>query len=246
MSARIGLLVVAALAAAPPAHAQSAQPRLRLSVSGGIQSSAAGASDRIEFERNVENETIDVRYPKTSGALVDVGLGVRLWKGLGVGVAVGHVAGDATADVTASVPHPLLFNQARTVTGKHSGIGREETGLHLQLQYAIPASSRVRVVLGAGPSRLKLTHDAVTDVNVTETYPYDTAEFRDAATKGASATVDGFNAGLDLTWSVAKHVGFGGLVRFTRANATLDVRTGHTVAMKAGGAQGAAGIRFAF
>jgi hypothetical protein len=246
MSARVGLLVVAALAVAPSAHAQSAQPRLRLSVSGGIQAPATGASDRIAFERNVETETIDVRYPKTSGVLVDVSAGVRLWKGVGVGVAVGHVTGDGTADVTASVPHPFLFNQARTVTGKQSGIAREETGIHLQLQYAIPASRRLRVVLGAGPSRLKLTHDVVTDVNVTETYPYDTAEFRDAATKGASATVNGFNAGLDVTWSVAKHVGFGGLARFTRANATLDVRTGHTLAMKAGGAQAAAGLRFAF
>ena len=238
-------VAIAILSIPATVHAQSAQPRVRISVSGGVQSTASTVSDRITFELNVETETIDVKYPKTPGVLVDVGFGVRLWKNLGVGIAVGHVTGDGTADVTASVPHPFLFTQ-RTVTGKQGGLSREETDLHLQVQYAIPASSRLRIVLGAGPSRLKLTQDVVTDVNVTETYPYDTAAFRDAVTKGASASVSGFNAGLDVTWTLTRYVGFGGLVRYTRADADLDVRTDHRLSMKAGGAQGAAGIRFAF
>jgi hypothetical protein len=159
---------------------------------------------------------------------------------------VGHVTGDGTADVTASVPHPFFYNQARTVTGEQGGMAREETGIHLQVQYAIPASKTVQVVLGAGPSHIKLTEDVVTDVNVTETYPYDTATFRDAATKGASASVTGFNAGVDVTWSLTRNVGFGGLVRYARADADLDVRDGHTLTMKAGGLHAAAGVRFAF
>jgi hypothetical protein len=244
-----GLAAAAAIAIAvipATAQAQSAQPRVRISVSGGVQSPASTVSDRITFQRNIETETIDVKYPKTPGVLVDVGFGVRLWKNLGVGVAVGHVTGDGTADVTASVPHPFLFNQPRTVTGKQGGMSREQTDLHLQVQYMIPASSRLRIVLGAGPSHLKLTQDVVIDVNVTETYPYDTAAFRDAATKGESVSVSGFNAGLDATWSLTRHVGFGGLVRYTRADADLDIRTDHRLSMKAGGAQAAAGIRFAF
>lgn len=249
MAARARLLVFAILAAlctSAPAHAQSHQPRVRLSVSGGAQAPAGSIADRITFERDIETETIDVKYPKTPGVLVDVGLGLRIWKNLGLGFAVGHVTGNGTADVIASVPHKLYLNQPRTVTGKQTGIRHGETGLHLQVQYAIPASRRVRIVLGAGPSRLKLNQDVVTDVNVNETYPFDTAEFHSAVTKRSSASLTGYHAGIDVTWNVTRSLGFGGLVRYTRADATLDVRTGHSFAMKAGGAQGAAGVRFAF
>jgi len=245
-----------ALATASPAQGQTGarrpaprrlgEPRVTLSISGGAQAPADRVADQIKFERNVETETIDVKYPNTPGVLVDVGVSVRVWKKLGIGVDVGHVAGDGTADVTASVPHPFLFTQPRTVTGKQSDMSREETGIHVQLQYLMQPSPRIRVVLGGGPSRIQLTQDVVTDVNVNEAYPYDTAEFRDATTKGATASVIGFNAGLDVTWKLTRNVGFGGLVRYTRASADLDVRTGHTLAMKAGGAQGMGGVRFAF
>jgi hypothetical protein len=229
-----------------PVRRPPAEPRVTLAVSGGIQSAAAAVSDRITFDRNVETETIDVKYPNRPGVLLDIGGRVRLWKRLGAGIAVGHVIGEGTADVSASIPHPFFFNQPRTVAGKQSAMSHEETALHLQVQYTIPTSKRVRLVLGAGPSRIKLTEDVVTDIAIEESYPYDTATFTRAITRGATASANGFNAGLDITWYTTRSVGFGGLVRYTHADADLDVRSGHTLAARAGGAQAAAGVRFAF
>ena len=229
-----------------PAPRKPGEPRVTLTFSGGIESPASTVSDSITIDRNVEAETIDVSYPSTPGVLIDVGGRARVWKRLGFGVAVSHVTSSGTADVTASVPHPFFFNQPRTVTGEQADMAREETGLHFQVQYAIPASKTVQVVVGAGPSRIKLTEDVVTDVVVNETYPYDSAEFRSAATKGASTSVTGFNAGVDITWSLTRNVGFGGLVRYASANTDLDVRDGHALSTKAGGIHAAAGVRFAF
>jgi hypothetical protein len=229
-----------------PVRRAPGEPRVTLGVSGGIGSPAGRVSDRIAFDRNVETETIDVKYPNRPGMLIDIGGGVRLWKRLGAGIAVGHVIGEGTADVSANIPHPFLFNQPRTVTGKQSAMSHEETALHLQMQYTIPASKRVRLVLGAGPSRIKLTEDVVTDIAIEESYPYDTATFTRAITRGATASANGFNAGLDVTWYMTRTVGFGGLVRYTRADADLEVRSGHELAARAGGAQAAAGVRVAF
>jgi hypothetical protein len=228
----------------PVPHKQG-EPRVTLTFSGGVESTAGSVADHIAIDRNVETETIDVKYPSTPGLLIDVGGRARVWKRLGFGVAVSHVTGSGTADITASVPHPFFFNQPRTVTGQ-ADLSREETGIHVQVQYSIRASKNVQVVLGAGPSRIKLTQDVVTEVSVNETYPYDTATFRDAVTKGASTSVTGFNAGVDVTWSLTRNVGFGGLFRYARADADLDVRTDHTLTMKAGGVHAAAGVRFAF
>ena len=248
--------IVLTICCATAAHAQTGvrrplarragEPRFLLSVSGGVESPGAHISDRVTFERNVETETIDVTYPTTPGVLVDVGVSARVWKRMGVGFAVGHVTGTGTADVSAGVPHPFLFNQPRSVTGRESGMSRGETGVHLQVQYAVPASGRIHVVLGAGPSRIKLTQDVVTDVDVAESYPFDTADFVRAVTKGASASVNGFNAGADVTWRLNRSVGFGGLLRYTRADADLDVRSGHSLSLKAGGFQAAGGVRLAF
>lgn len=228
-----------------PAPRKHGEPRVALTFSGGIESTAGSVADHISIERNVETETIDVKYPSTPGVLLDVGGRARVWKRLGFGLAVSHVTGSGTADITASVPHPFFFNQPRTVTGQ-ADLSREETGIHVQVQYWIRASKTVQVVLGAGPSRIKLTQDVVTEVGVNETYPYDSATFRDAVTKGASTSVTGFNAGVDVTWSLTRNVGFGGLVRYAAADADLDVRTDHTLTMKAGGIHAAAGVRFAF
>jgi hypothetical protein len=228
-----------------PGPRKAGEPRFVFSVSGGVQSPAASGSDQVQFERNADTETINVTYPDKVGVLVDVGFGALVWKRLGIGVAVSHATASGTADVNASIPHPFFF-QMRTVTGQQSGMSRDETGVHLQAQYVIPASRSVRVVLGAGPSWIALTEDVVSDVTIIETYPYDTAQFSSAVTNSANASAIGFNAGADVTWHLNRAIGFGGLVRYTRANLDLDVREGHVRSMKAGGIQGAAGVRFAF
>lgn len=251
MSARPHLAIAIATAwvlAAPSlalAQSPSKPTRFTIGVSGGVQQAAEDVSDHFSFPKNVETEVVDVKYSMKPWALIDLAAGYRFWKNLGAGVAVSVTSGKGEADVTASVPHPFFFNQPRTVTGQ-TDLSREETGIHVQVQYAIPASKKVQVVLGAGPSRMKLTQDVVTEVSINETYPYDTATFRDAVTKGASASVSGFNAGLDVTWALTRNVGFGGLFRYASADADLDVRTEHRLTMKAGGVHAAAGVRFAF
>jgi hypothetical protein len=227
-----------------PVPRKTREPQFVFSVSGGVQSPAASVSDHVQFERNADTETIDVTYPDKVGTLLDVGFGALVWKRLGIGIAVSRVSGSGSADVNASIPHPFFF-QMRTVTGTES-VSRDETGVHLQAQYVIPASRSVRVALAAGPSWIALTQDVVSDVKISETYPYDTAQFSSAVTSSASASAIGFNAGADVTWRLNRTIGFGGLVRYTRANADLDVREGHVLSMKAGGIQGAAGIRVAF
>lgn len=236
---------------ATPATAQlrKAPPkptRFTLSVSGGAQAAPNDLSDHFTLPKNVETETIDVKYPMKPQPLVDVGASYRVWKNLGLGVAVSRATGNGTADVTASVPHPFFFNQPRTVTGTEKGIVHAETGAHLQVQYLVPASGHLRFVLAAGPSWTTVEHEVVTNVTVVESYPYDAATFGGAVTKLSNASAVGFNAGVDATWMFTHNAGIGGLIRYTRANINLNAGDGRTLAMKAGGVQGGVGIRLAF
>jgi hypothetical protein len=220
--------------------------RLTISASGGVQAAATDLSEHFSLEKNLETETVDVKYPMKTGAFVDVGAGYRLWKNLGVGVAVSRATDNGSAQVDASIPHPFLFNQPRTLSGKESGIVHAETGVHVQVQYLMPTSSRLHVVLFAGPSWLSVEQEAVTSVTVTESYPYDTAAFGGAVTKLLKTSAPGFHAGVDLAWMFSRSAGIGGLVRYTHADVNLDVAEGRTIGLKAGGVQGGIGIRVGF
>jgi outer membrane protein with beta-barrel domain len=232
-----------------PALAQSrraAAPHLTIGVSGGVQQAAEDVSDHFSFPKNAETETVDVKYPMKLLGLIDLAAGYRVWKNVGVGVAVSVTSGKVDAEVTASVPHPFFFNQPRTVTGTENGITHSETGVHLQLQYLVPATGRLHFVLEGGPSWINVDHEVVTDVTVTESYPYDTAAFGGAVTKSTTGSAAGFNAGVDVSWMFAESVGLGGLVRYTRADIDLNAAEGRSLTIKAGGLQAGVGIRVSF
>jgi hypothetical protein len=236
------------LIAPSPALAQSTSKpaRFTIGVSGGVQQAAEDVSDHFSFPKNVETEAVDVTYSMKPWGLIDLAAGYRLWKNLGVGVAVSVTSGKGKADVTASVPHPFFFNQPRTVTGTEDDIAHSETGVHLQLQYLVPASGRLHFILEGGPSWLNVDHEVVTDVTVTESYPFDTAAFGGAVSKSTKGSAVGFNAGIDVTWLFAESVGVGGIVRYTRADVDLTAVEGRSLTIKAGGLQGGVGIRVVF
>ena len=229
---------------AHPAAAQS-DGRFVVGINGGVQTGATRLTDHFEFESNVETATVDVTYPSKAAVLIDGNVVVRLWKHLGAGVAVSQATRDGAAEVDASIPHPLLFQQPRTVTGSQSGISDAQTGVHFQLSYAVAVTPRVIVTLSGGPSYVHVSQDLVTDVNYSESYPYDTATFTSAPSERTTAGAVGFNVGGDVRWMFARSFGIGGMVRFTRA--TVDLASGdRTISVEAGGVQAGGGIRLVF
>lgn len=217
-----------------------------LSLNGVAQPANPALSDHFEFEENVETATVDVRYPSKAGIGADGGAGLRLWKQFGVGVAMSYVSSSGPATIDASIPHLFAFGQPRAITGEEGSIGRTETGAHVQLLYFVPTSGRLRFVLSGGPSRISLDQEVVTEVHYSETYPYDTAIFSRATTKQVKGSAVGFNVGADVQWMFGRSVGLGALVRFTRAQIDLDIATGRTRSVDAGGVQAGGGLRIGF
>jgi hypothetical protein len=118
--------------------------------------------------------------------------------------------------------------------------------MHAQLQFSIPATRQLILVLSAGPSRLNVEQELVTDVLYDEEYPFDIATFRSATTRASKASVTGFNAGADLRWMLGRHMGFGGMVRFIRGSVDLTTDNDRRIRVRAGGVQAGGGIRVAF
>lgn len=219
--------------------------RLWLSVGGGLQGGAGGFDDGFDVPLHAEVGRADVDYTVKSGGLVAVRAGYRVWKRITIGAGVTHFSQRTGARVEARLPHPFFDNQFREVEGTTSAL-RGETSAHVLIGWMQPLSSRLRLLLTAGPSYVSAEQTLATGVQFSEVYPYDTAEFTGASTRRATRGATGFNAGADLTWMFARRLGAGALVQFSRARVRLDAGDGRRVSVDAGGVQGAAGIRVFF
>ena len=246
--ARRALLPLCLVACCVPgaAAAQSAgwNGRVRLSVNGGSQAGSDTLTQSFSVPKNLEPAPITVDIDARRGPLFDAGVVVRVKGRFGVGFSASFVSHNANADVTAKVPHPFFFNQPRTVNGT-TPVGGTELVAHLDAVYIVPGR-RLDLQLSGGPSVFTVDQTLVTDITYGETYPYDTASFTSATSARANKTAVGYHLGVDVTWKRTRHVGLGGMARFTRVSATLGAASNNTVTDNAGGLQVGGGLRIGF
>jgi len=241
-----------ALAAAVPAEAQR-KPVPRpfvergfVTLGAGVQASPDDLTDRVLFEQNAETGTIDAEYPGRAGLLVDVTAGLRIRGRMGMAVGLGRATRSGPARVTAAIPHPFFDDQPRTVSGEAGDVSRTETVLHTQLYYDLRPRGAWRLRLFAGPSYFNVEQEVVTDVQAAEVYPYDTAEFRSAATARAKGSAIGVNAGLDAARMFTRRTGVFGSFRYAIASVDVDVPGSRNVSTNGGGVQASVGLRVLF
>jgi hypothetical protein len=241
---RLGMVTVgaiAALAIAAPARAQETRTdRGYVNVSGWFQPTSS-FSDTVRPIDFVEASVVDTGYKTRSTPGFEAGGGVRVWRNLAAGVSVSRFSKATDGAVSAQVPHPFFFNRLRNVSGDAAGLTRDETAVHVQLSWMVPLK-RWQLAIGGGPSWFMVGQDLVSDVTITQAYPYDTATFAGATSAHRSGSRAGFNAGVDAVYQLRPHVGLGGGVTFSRASVPLS----DTVKVDAGGAHVNAGLRFRF
>ena len=240
---------LAALALAWPAAAAAqnaaAPERVIVSLNGGYQASSRTFDDDFSFEQYLEQATVDVDYEVDAGPAFDGSVMIRLWQGLGAGVGVTHFSKDGLARITGSIPHPFQFAAAACHRGRdRGGSHRDGDARPDRLDgHGLPERSLRRL----GRTVLDIRRAEPRDRRgYSETYPFDTAEFSFADLERASETATGFNAGVDVTWAFAKNVGVGGLVRFSRATATIAPAQGRTIDLEVGGFIAGGGVRLLF
>jgi hypothetical protein len=238
-------LLVGLLAPAASATAQGTDGRFSAWITGGAQAVAPSLDERFTFRVHAEDAQVDTDYRSAAGVFVDGGFAFRLRGDIGVGVAISRSGGDSRASIAAQIPYPFDFNRFRDVSGSSSGLEHTELSYHLQLRYARPLARRLRLVIFGGPSVFSVRRQIVTEVQVDEEYPFDTATFRGATVRAAKGTGPGFNAGADFVWMMGRRAGVGAMVRYARGAADLsaDLRT---LSADTGGVQSGVGLRLYF
>src|SRR5688572_21135258 len=196
-TAAVAVMILLGAAASARAQAKPAQPqprpgqptakpgppqpvdRVYISVNGAFQTAGKDFGETVTFVENAENGTFTTDYTVDSGPALNISAGVSLWRNIGAGVGVTRFSKSSPSSLEASVPHPFFFNRARSVTGDIGGLQREELAVHIQARASFTPSPKIQGVVFGGPSFFSVKQDIVNDFEITESYPYDTAEFSD-------------------------------------------------------------------
>ncbi|MGE5358863.1 MAG: hypothetical protein ACM3NQ_07565 [Bacteroidales bacterium] len=231
-------------AAAKPRRT-SVAPRGFISINGGYQASTNTFSSTWTFDYYADLATMTAQYPVRGGFLFDAGGGVRLWRDMLVGASFSFFSRTDNVAMTGSLPYPFTYT-FREAEGSDSGLGHDETAVHLQATWMLRPHGRVQVGLSAGPTVFLVKQALVATPNFNEAYPYDTVTVTGATTKQQSATTVGFNVGGDIWYALSRKAAVGMLLRFARATANFEAPDKSAIEVHAGGAQVAAGVRLRF
>ncbi len=244
------LLVAAPLAAQEP---RAWRERVFATIDVPFQPLNNDFSESLRFAdavRTTESVSFVADYASTRGALVDAGAGVRVTNNMGVGATVTWFRRSTSGSFDLQVPNPIAANRPSSVTGSVADLRRREIGIHLQTIYAIALGKRSRLMLSGGPSIYHTTQDLVRSVEFDIPPGAAAPTFDRALIADVTTTVVGFNAGADLTWPLASHIGVGAVTRYSRAAVRLDPGSAsgvnRAIELHAGGLHIGGGMRFLF
>jgi hypothetical protein len=217
-----------------------------VSINGGAQFSQGDLESQVTFPLYVEEGDIDASYTTPTGPLLDIGGTVRLWHQLGAGVAVTWYREKGTADLDARLPHPLHFGRTRNLVATIPDLDRVETTVHVQATWLAPASDRVLLALFGGPTVFRVEQDVITGIVPRETFPYDEVQLESATLAERKESAVGFHVGTDIQYRLTRHLGVGGVARFSRGTLTVATDADENLELEAGGLQLSGGVRWLF
>lgn len=240
MKAAVVGVVLAGVCMASEAHAQMVEWKDRgfINVSGGVQTGSKDVASQLAFTLYDETATVDTNRTVDGGAFWDVTAGARVWKNLAVAVSVSGRSANSDGTAVASVPHPIFYEQPRSVTSTISGMEHKETWGAILAAWMFPVTEKFDVMVFGGPAVAKVDHEVV-----------GAATIQEAAIPGVTVTLDsvsksvwGVSAGLDARYMVSQRIGLGAFARYSAASVNLS----STSKLDVGGFQVGGGVRVRF
>jgi len=242
---KAGVLALCLCAAPRMVSAQTMQwtDKGYVSVNGGAQVGSHDIDTSSTFTLYDENATVSTTQKVKGGGYFDIGGAYRVWgHNLLAGLTYSHTSSDGNVSLHATLPHPLFFDQPRTVDSSQSGSKHSENVVHLAAIWMIPVANKIDVGVFGGPSIFAVKQDTVETVTVTETADLAHPTVSAPLTRVSKTTV-GVNFGADVQYMINKRFGVGGTARYSVGSVDIP---GATKSLTVGGFQIGAGGRVRF
>ncbi len=248
--------VAASLCVASTASAQWGQPlggRLTLSVNGILQPGSQDVTGASSFTLYDEPAEVTTAQEIQGGGVLEIGGTYKVRDDFGIGLSYSFLRSEEGGTVSGSLPHPLFFDQPRTFTSTIDALEHKEHAVHLQAVWFLPFVENVDFALSAGPSFYSVTQEFASSEGFTpgDRFTEQPPDFNEVTinsigTQRLKKSAVGFNLGGEVIYSVTRNVGFGGMLRYTRATADLETSPGQSTDVKAGNVQLGVGVRLRF
>lgn len=194
------------------------------------------------------------RYPKLpAGPGLDVSGGWISPVGLGFHVQVDYAKYESTVGLQIRIPSPYFFvTSADDQTVTNGKLDRTQFGVNFGALYQIPLpTDRVALKVFGGPTYFHIDNEMISDIfynqqasrlirsNVVSITSYDTDKV-----KGSTI---GYHVGADVGFFFSRHVGVGGVIRYTHGTVSLrDPVSQDDVDLEVGGTTLGGGLRLRF
>lgn len=246
---RTVLLMVAALLVAAPASAQ--YPPIRdpyLTVTYGSASRSQDAHQQGRFSLYREDVAFDVLHSLDRADFIDIGGGARVWRGLFVGLAYTvRLRETVEGAIDAFVPHPVSYDAFRRVEGPVPGLEHREQAVHIQAMWRFAPAPAFQIGVFGGPTIFNVSHDLVEHVSVAEVGdPFTQVNVGEATLRRETENGFGAHAGIDAMYRIVRHVGVGGMVRYSRATTGFAVPGYPELELTVGGLDAGLRLRIGF
>lgn len=244
----LAVVGIITIAGASEAQAQIIEweDRAFVNVSVGAQTQSHQFESSLTFPLYDETGTVNTSYDNGGGFLFDFSGGVRIRRNYGVGVGFTRFSNTSDAPVQATIPHPIFFDQPRTVNTAAAGLQHSEVAINIFGLWMIALSEKTDLAVFGGPSIFMVSQDLVSGVTIPlpETPPFTPVVTPQVSQADGNAI--GFNVGVDWTYMLTPQIGAGGFARFS-GGPTADVSAGdQAVDVRVGGFQIGAGVRIRF
>jgi hypothetical protein len=206
----------------------AAQGRLFVDLGGGGQQPTVSTFSQIaSFPLRAQTGIAKDDYRLKIGPAFDAGAGFMVTRRVGVVVSASRATTLQSADFSLTLPHPVLLSQSVTrtaTTAEHLLHG--ETTVHIDLLFVALTKGRLQVSIFGGGSHVRVEQRLLGDDSIAETLNLTTRSYDFAFTNSPKTQLDavsrwGGNVGGQLLIAVGGHLSVGGLVRETRATASV-------------------------
>jgi hypothetical protein len=209
----------------PPQTAKVWKGRGFAVIGAGVQVLGPGYASTATFKVHGEDASLSADASVGVGPVFAARGGVRVWKNLALGGGLEMVSTTQSLDVTGRLPHPFQFNQFREVEGTADGLERLEAMTSFELSWLMPLTRRIDMFVFGGPAYIHVWQDMATEIQFTESYPYDSATYTGVETASLSGGAFGATAGVDIAYLLTRNLGVGGELRYSYAKTSLTPST---------------------
>lgn len=228
-----------------PGASASAARKLRVLVNVNYNVTSRAFDESSTFTAFLEEGSTSRIYDGGTGLGFELGAIYSITPAFGILGSFEFLSAEHDASFDVITPHPLFFNQPRTVSDDIAELEYSERALNVDAVYTFTFGSFTVDAFG-GATFFFTETELIDEVTTSSVYPFDDVQIVSTSTVKLKVNPIGFNVGGAFTYRITPLVGVSFQAKYSRATINLQRGPREPIETDVGGFRIGGGIRIAF